>query len=394
MDQSLVAFSDASTLYGNIIKIKALESHEAEITLDVVNETMLDYDMSLLKQETNFFTPYFYFFTFITKDSLFIDELEKLMKQGKTIQISLSKINNNNCGTLVYIDRKNKISQDYYFEFLDVECKLSEYNSLIDKLLKQKQVVNDKNKNEILTSIFNFGIISKINFSVYHVGYGHASYFIFNKNSKGFYDIGFTKFITEDSSVPAYSISNHKPKWVILSHWDIDHYSGVVNYKPLNCFSIPWIAPDEYSKHFAFNRIVGLLNFYGGSLYLVDRSFTGYNYLNYFYLLKGIGKQANNSGLFIAINNQYKMMSLGDLDYKYLPKDLPFYDVDYLVIPHHGSFQSGICPFKTHDIEAQAIVPVGFNNYENPSRIMLNVLQNRGFKIHDTYQDKSFYGFL
>jgi beta-lactamase superfamily II metal-dependent hydrolase len=87
-------------------------------------------------------------------------------------------------------------------------------------------------------------------------------------------------------------------------------------------------------------------------------------------------------------------MSLGDLDYKYLPKDLPFYDVDYLVIPHHGSFQSGICPFKTHDIEAQAIVPVGFNNYENPSRIMLNVLQNRGFKIHDTYQDKSFYGFL
>ena len=126
----------------------------------------------------------------------------------------------------------------------------------------------------------------------------------------------------------------------------------------------------------------------------MDKDFTGYNLLDTFYLYKGSGKEKDNSGLFIIIDNEYKMVSLGDLDYKYLPKNMPFYEIDYLVIPQHGSLQQGICPFKTRDIDAKAIIPVGYNIYDNPNNIMINIIRNRGFKIHNTKEDKSFFIYL
>ena len=156
---------------------------------------------------------------------------------------------------------------------------------------------------------------------------------MFNEKDKGFYDIGYTKHFDDDKTVGHRSFNTHKPKWIILSHWDIEHYCGIVNYNEQNCFSIAWVAPCEYQKHFAFFRLLGLIKHYQGQLYLIEKNFTGYNYLSYFYLFKGIGKKANDSGLFIALNNHYNMMSLGDLDYKFLPKNLPFYDVDYLNYP-------------------------------------------------------------
>lgn len=396
MDKLLLSFPKQAYLYGNVVELNQLENKRNyyEVIIDVVNKKMLEYDLKLLRNEDIDYEPYFYFLTFTTSDEGIIKYIKE--NNNSILKIFVNDVleSSNNLTSLVFISRMNKISKKYSFEIIDEKNDLDEYQSLSNELFNQIVTVNDKNKEELLSDVFTFNKINKINFSIYHVGLGHASYFTFNDKDKGFFDIGFTRHIALDKTVSYRSINTHKPKWIILSHWDIEHYCGVVNYYVNNIFSIPWVAPIEYKKHFAFFRILGLLNKYQGKLYLIDKSFTGYNYLKYFYLYKGIGKKANDSGLFIALSNNYKMFSLGDLDYKYLPKGLPFYDIDYLIIPHHGSLQSGICPFKTRDFEALAIIPVGFNNYEYPNNIMLNILRNRGFKIHNTYVEKSYFGSL
>lgn len=383
---------DTEYLYGYIIKIKSIDNLTYEVVFDVINDEMIKYDLSLCNAKNALGIPYFYQYTLYTKDVNLINDLKQSKLDKKMVKLVVNKNSEAN-GKLLLLNKSHKVSENYGLQSIKVEESeiVNDYLHNMKQLINNAFIINDDNKN-YLSNIFHFGKIKSIKFSIYHVGYAHASYFTFNEKIKGFFDIGFTKHIGEDKTVKLSSIYTHRPNFIILSHWDFNHYSGVINYNPRKIFSIPWIAPIEYVETFSFFRILSLLMQYHGSLILISKDFHGYKYEDNFYLIKGIGEDINDSGLVIALRNKLKLVTLGDLDYQYLPRDFPFYDVDYLIVPHHGRHFSIGCPFKKANFKSYAIVPVGYNHSEFPNNIMLNILRNHGFTIHTTSSDYSYFG--
>lgn len=399
MLHDLQLFPDKGIVFGNISKVIPLPNEQGyEIIVDIINENMIELDTKLfykdLVREYVEYYPYFYFLKFKTNDK------DYSVQDDIYLEFEITKLDKEvaNVGEVIFINRKVKEIQYYEFKIKDKDSKnkkVKEYKKAKERIKNSAIDIDDTNKLELLNGIFKFKQnYNKINFRVHHVGQGHCSYLNFNRKSRGFYDVGYTRYVINDTSSKFNSFNNYKPKWIILSHWDSDHFLGVVNFIPKTCLSIPWITPASVNYTINSNRLIGLIAYFNGKLYLINNSFTGYNHNNMFYLLKGSGKPYNDNGLYITINNKKKMVSLGDLDYKHLPNNHPFYDVDIIVIPHHGSKQKTKCPFKCINSNSKFIVPVGYNTYKHPQPSETKALKVIGFQEHDTQKHGAFFDYI
>ncbi|MDU4846397.1 hypothetical protein [Clostridium sp.] len=254
--------------------------------------------------------------------------------------------------------------------------------------------------------------IYKIKYTMYHIGQGLCSYISFNRNFGIFYDIGFSKCGTKDTSINfdkknTYNrFLKNKPRAIILSHWDTDHILGIV-YADENIYDKVWIAPDiNYIKNITdsalrLSRYLSLrekLNNiaskkYKRTLFLISKDYNNkkvYNNSN-LVIYKGKGtatdkhsNKVNNIGLIVEIENRCKNLLLtGDVDYFKMPDELITRNFNYLQVPHHGG-DVGFPIFKPKIIaESIAIVPVSpnYNIYKHPNNIHLSRLACSGFIV-------------
>ena len=202
-----------------------------------------------------------------------------------------------------------------------------------------------------------------------------------------FFDVGYTRSYKKDKSHVRSNFKFQEYNGVFLSHWDIDHYFAITLSKTKEILSIPWVAPSHVNT-VNLKRLCYLIYICSHKkIFLVENNMSGQIYSNnWLSIFKGNGANKNNSGLVLFIKGSKKVVSLGDLDYKYLDlTQLPFFEVDYLVVPHHGAEMDGSNPF-TAKAGAKAIIPVGYNSirYGHPRRKTIMDLNRNGFEIHRT----------
>ena len=194
-----------------------------------------------------------------------------------------------------------------------------------------------------------------INF--YNVGHGNADYI--GENSAGIlYDIGYqcSKFLKRKGSSSLFpkaeiEFAKLKPRLVIISHWDSDHFIGC-SYASGEIFNVKWIAP-ILDKTISLNAF-RLAAFLGktGKLMLVDRKNAGSFCCNTGNhkprLVLRMGKsygdsnitKRNREGLFIDIQccNKMEVILAGDVPYNCM-WGVPVNPNSQLLlhVPHHCS---------------------------------------------------------
>ncbi|MGN8161675.1 hypothetical protein ACTJKZ_03685 [Pantoea sp. 22096] len=197
----------------------------------------------------------------------------------------------------------------------------------------------------------------------------------------GYYDVGvplpfnmktFPKVFNEQNNVP-------NSGFVLLSHWDYDHYFMAMNYCS-KLQSLTWYAPSQKSGPVATTFKKNL----GSNLNIVTSAqltFVGkINYKKSSYA----GKDANNSGYYCVINSHgIKTLLPGDIDYEYISTN-DKNDLGALAISHHGGKGSEIPPSCSKK-PSNAVVSYGFgNSYHHPYPSSITAHQNKGWIINAT----------
>ena len=172
------------------------------------------------------------------------------------------------------------------------------------------------------------------------------------------YDVGITRDEQDRNSLQVQSalgeIARLQAEAVFLSHWDLDHILGVC-YNPSFLMQKLWIAPDFeklYDKiPLAVQRLCNYLLVEGKStVCLIDTQSKTKNYFTSrddkisIYLgtpraAYGINR-ANNGGLLLRIENQKSILLPGDCENTLFSNFAAQRELDYVVIPHHGSYMS------------------------------------------------------
>lgn len=395
-------FPSKGKIYGKVTEFHKIDEEQScHIRMSLVNDKMLEYDKEYLNEEAyKSFHMYFYFLEATIKsiqlvslmekrnyDGYFVYEIQRL-DETNVLQFELKYENEDNwfIGNIQFSSSPTTVEKylikvtnsTYPFEKksipLPTDCVIYDMNDLKKKL----------------DYIFPSNILS-IDYKIFHVGQGHNSYINFNKNCGGFFDLGYTTSYQKDRSHKSSRFIKKDPMWVILSHWDLDHFLGVTLFDDTTPLQIPWIAPALIDKDSNAERLAKAIYYYSGrQLYLIDDSLNNQivytvtnkkSHVEVFSIAKGNGIDKNNSGLVIFINNKKKMISMGDLSYKDLITPLPFSEIDFIVIPHHGGNVEGQFPFHPKD-KSLAIIPVGHNSYYHPREKNVKMLK----KIIDVHR--------
>jgi beta-lactamase superfamily II metal-dependent hydrolase len=199
----------------------------------------------------------------------------------------------------------------------------------------------------------------------------------------GYYDVGspvffhgrtFPKNFVEHGRVP-------KTGFVILSHWDFDHYSlAVTRLKSLQ--ALQWYAPDQSVGPNAA-RLQAIL---GGRLHVIDATHVAI--LPSLNLWKGQGalSDRNNSGYVLkATRGQRSALLTGDVGYEAIPPAVKTGLTD-LGVTHHGGNGSANPPSARGD--GHAVVSYGFpNRYGHPNETNLAAHLSAGWAVTRTAGD-------
>jgi competence protein ComEC len=176
--------------------------------------------------------------------------------------------------------------------------------------------------------------------------------------------------------------------FVILSHWDSDHFSGFHRWPAVQ--NAIWLVPDQElgpNAEFVFEALMNASRLIMSPL-LPNDDFTvgGVTIIGCDpTLVKGKSKEMNNSGMAMSISLEAKRNVLlpGDADYKAIKNSL-YPDPDCLVVSHHGARVEGPIPFAPTD-SSRAIVSQGLNNcYKHPSIESLNDHSAAGWALEFT----------
>lgn len=283
---------------------------------------------------------------------------------------------------------------------------------------------------------FDFKCIKKLSGSIYNVGQGNFVYLNFNDSFKMLFDAGETPIPSailkeqEYIDINSREISQLKPDYIIISHWDLDHILGIQHFVEeegkYSFFKTPrWIAPDirllddknGMCKASIYAQRVCVYLLEVGTLLLINQpDELCMNIKSDLQLFQGNckgspGSKANNIGLILSIqvknNSQVKQLLFsGDCSYWKMRKGL--FDnkkdekdnnktYDFLVSSHHGAasaVKNGSKFFGPKaSKEAKAIISTGYNKHGHPHVEHLAFLQNQGFEILFTsgYEKIDFY---
>lgn len=152
----------------------------------------------------------------------------------------------------------------------------------------------------------------------------------------GYFDVGKPlNFFTSTWPVPPPALNVPDKGFVILSHWDYDHYSMALAFAP-SLLKLDWIAPIPSSPGPTAAALIATL---GPSISLVGAAnLAPYPGLT---LHKGLGpaKSSNNSGYVLRASlPEEEVLLAGDVEYKHIAPGA-LVELSGLLAPHHGAKQ-------------------------------------------------------
>ncbi len=376
------------------------------------------------------------------------EKLTSLVGQWVKFRLAFGKANNKKSmiqGTLVFsaspIIRK-KCGVIYILDFADApkfitDAGLKKYKDFEKYLDKQ----NEQQQTHTQLNIFpNVKILKSLYGKVYNVGQGNFVYLQINDDSKMFFDVGESKNPQDKLGENYYiekntnEITNLKPQYIMISHWDLDHILGVYKFNDKQNFSFyktpEWIAPDitkiMSNASLSAKRLCAYL-LKEGKLNLIDNPNNFFctigdnnNGMLRFWqgsCIKEPGTLKNNIGLILEVkikvskevrNNDAisalekepkfkKLLFAGDCSYWRMSPDLFDDKYDLIISSHHGAASAveHEAKFLAPDAQkgARAIISTGYNTHAHPHIEHLVELNYRGFTTYYTsgYQYISFH---
>ncbi|MGC8981378.1 MAG: ComEC/Rec2 family competence protein [Minisyncoccia bacterium] len=221
--------------------------------------------------------------------------------------------------------------------------------------------------------------------SFFDVGEG-SSVLIYNPRFKILYDTGPYGFNTISEINKILPFYDRRIDFLIISHPDKDHYGGAFDILDRFKIRIVFITPLN-SQDSGYLQLLKYIKDKNIPIITLEKGdFIESNYEKIFVLNPepNIFNKDNENSIVLKINKDNRSYLLtGDIDKKaeeYLIKRFKdFLDVDYLLIPHHGSKYSLDEKFLKITSPILAIIQVGKNKYGHPNKEVIELLKS--FKI-------------
>lgn len=207
---------------------------------------------------------------------------------------------------------------------------------------------------------------------------------------------------TDENITPQF---NPEPgAFVILTHWDQDHWISAKRYDVLN--ALIWIVPNQSPLGVSHIKIACQLHQINKLLIWPDTvKMINTDFLDIHKLPKS--KDRNNSGLVVisknennihrcnfgcfnqSAENEKNTLITGDAKYSKC-EFISRYKIDALIIPHHGGKSSAKNLPKSNG-NGVAVISCGLDNsYGHPDRNTIDRHKNKGWKIRDVYDEDLF----
>ncbi len=225
---------------------------------------------------------------------------------------------------------------------------------------------------------------SGLYFNVVDAGQGLFSTMSY-KNLNYIFDCGSisSRNMGEYTAVP-YLIKRgvNKVDAVFISHWDIDHYSGIYDIIKNDNINLANIFSYENGEKINFD----IDNVKKGDCIRVDNNLK----IEILWPYEGYIKDViNNSSLVILISFRgRKIMLPGDIELSVedmIADELEHADI--LVVPHHGSITSSCEVFVGKTRPNIAVMSYGRNNFSIPSEKVIDRYEKAGSRIFSTFDD-------
>ncbi|WP_148260611.1 hypothetical protein [Achromobacter xylosoxidans] len=178
----------------------------------------------------------------------------------------------------------------------------------------------------------------------------------------GYFDVGRPLWFQSKSwpTTPP-SIPTPKNAFVVLSHWDYDHYSMALGFQKA-LLNLSWFAP---APQHPGPTVAALIKRLGRNLSLCSAGMHAINSNVRVYACTGPTNDKNQCGYAMQVQTtQGNILMAGDADYQYIPSPAKR-DLKGLVISHHGGGNTGTPP--TPSGPGNAVVSFGVpNKYHHP----------------------------
>ena len=188
-----------------------------------------------------------------------------------------------------------------------------------------------------------------------------------------------------------YSRGRNEVDVLVISHFDRDHVNGVIDLmhripvkRIIYCGNV--VSDDTLSF---FNELTALSEKTHTELVPVNtESELALGALRM--RLKAVGGDIPNAGLITHLQSRgYELLVMGDADFdgeEQLLRCPWLYEVECLVVGHHGSASSTGDALLNHICPQSAIISCGYNRYGHPSEEVLNRLMKKNVIIYRTDQ--------
>lgn len=250
--------------------------------------------------------------------------------------------------------------------------------SVVEKL-KQKYFIKASRLNNKQRALPSFSIGSVVAIDV-----GQASCIAIcspEGEAHGFFDVGYPINSNAKSAPAGIKLPPTAPNcFVLLSHWDYDHYSLAFRQEELK--NLVWYAPGNLGvgpRAYKLSKEIRSLNAiaYGGSLTHPSLEI-GWG--------TGPISNRNSSGICCLVRQGKRSILLtADVSYSNIPS-LLLHNLDALSVPHHGGRSESAIPIpKAASKQANAVVCGGKpNRYQHPCENYLMEHAKKGWKVSIT----------
>lgn len=278
-----------------------------------------------------------------------IYENDNLIYFEGDILFSASPIVSNKC---IIVIEKGAIPTDDWI-------KIQKIFDIWDRNIREMCITDVSKIETKLNDLFNTAV-SSANIDIYNVAQANCICCTIN-DKKFMYDIGITRNTedreSENVQVALAEINRLEVEAVLLSHWDLDHILGVC-YNQSCLVENLWIVPDFMKLYdkipLSVKRLCNYLLTVGKStVCLIDTESRQKNYFtssdNKISIYLGTPKatygisRSNNGGILLRIENQKAILMPGDCENTIIPSSATSKELDYFVVPHHGSNMSDPC---------------------------------------------------
>ena len=207
---------------------------------------------------------------------------------------------------------------------------------------------------------------------------GQASCVVFSEGSKpfGYFDVGAPMFFNQRSFPRAFDHTPASKGFVILSHWDFDHFALARRCPELT--KLRWFAPNQpvgpntalFQKSLGSNLTFISNDIDVGAIVLKRCSGTS-------------ARDRNSTGYALRVNlTDAGILLPGDADYQWVSPTIA-HSANRVMVPHHGA--AGSAPPSPRGNNPTAVVSYGVpNTYRHPNENQIDAHRRAGWRVRRT----------